>query len=62
MQKPVWLTRLNEQFEENPSLVLGAVSATALGAAKLIDSVSSARSRAAYAKQVKHSTSKKNRK
>lgn len=58
MNKPVFIQRLQEQAEENPSLVIGAISATLLGSAKFIDAVSSARSRSAYAKQVKHSTKK----
>lgn len=61
MEKPIIITRLQQQAEENPSLVLGALAATLMGSAKFIDAVSSARSKAAYAKQVKYSTSKKNR-
>jgi hypothetical protein len=58
MATPIFITRIKEQFEENPSLVLGASAAFLMGSAKIIDAVSSARSRSAYAKQVKHSTKK----
>ena len=61
MDTPVIITRIKEQAEENPSLVIGALAAALMGSAKFIDAVSGARSKAAYAKQVKHSTSKKSR-
>lgn len=61
MAIPHFIIRLKEQAEENPSLVIGATAGILMGTAKFIDAVSSARSRSAYAKQVKYST-KKNRK
>ncbi len=49
-----FFTRLKEQSEENPTLMIGiAVGATA-AAAKLIDAVSQASSRRAYTKQVNY--------
>jgi hypothetical protein len=39
-------------WDENPLMVIGVAAGTMAAAAKLIDAVSSARSRRAYAKQV----------
>lgn len=51
-------TKLKQQWNENPIgvIVVGAMAATA--ASKLIDSVSAAQGRRAYAKQVNHSVKK----
>lgn len=51
--------KLKQQFDENPSAVIGAAALAVTAAAKLIDSLSSARSRRAYAKQVNHSVKKR---
>jgi hypothetical protein len=40
-------------------MAIGAIGAALVGAAKIIDAVSSARSKAAYAKAVKHRTRSK---
>ena len=49
-----FLTKLKQQAEENPLLALGAGAAALTAASKLIDSVSAARGRQAYAKQVNY--------
>ncbi len=48
----MWKERLNKEWNENPLQVIaiGALAATA--AAKLLDAMSSAQGRRAYAKQV----------
>lgn len=53
MNKPVIVTRLQEQAEENPAAVLGGAAALIVGLGKFVDSIASARSKNAYAKQVK---------
>lgn len=50
-----FLTRLKTQAEENPLLALGAGAAALTAASKLIDSISGARSKNAYAKKMNHS-------
>jgi len=54
-----FVTRLKEQAEENPSLIIGSFAAAGLASAKLIDAVSSARSRSAYAKQINHNVKRR---
>jgi hypothetical protein len=53
-------TQLKRAWNENPLTVIGVGATTALAAAKLIDAVSAAQGRRAYAKQVNYRT--KNRK
>lgn len=47
--------KLKRQFDENPTAVIGVLSAAVYSTAKVIDAVSAAQGRHAYAKQVKHS-------
>ena len=51
-----WKEKLKKQWNENPlqCIVIGAFAATA--AAKVLDSVSAAQSRHAYAQQIKFKT------
>jgi hypothetical protein len=53
------LTPLKRAWNENPMLVLGVGAAAVTAASKLIDAVSAAQGRKAYAKQVNHSVKKK---
>lgn len=55
-----FLTNLKAQAEENPSAAIGATVAGILALTTVGDKVSSMRSRAAYAKQVRYSTKKSN--
>lgn len=52
MQINLNLTKLKEEFEQNPLAVLGVGALVTTAAAKLIDAVSAAKGRRAYAKQV----------
>jgi hypothetical protein len=54
-----WKTKLKQQWDENPlgCIVVGALAVTAT--AKLIDTVSQAQSRRAYAQQVDYRISHK---
>ncbi len=45
---------LKREFEENPVLTLGVIAAATTGVAKLIDALSVAQGRRAYAKQINH--------
>jgi len=56
------LTPLKRAWNENPMLVLGVGAAVVTAASKLLDSVSAAQGRKAYAKQVNHSVKKKSQK
>lgn len=47
-----WKTRLQEEWNRNPLAVLAVASLTATAAAKLLDAMSAAQGRRAYAKQV----------
>ena len=47
------LARLKEQFEENPVVVIGVVSAAALAAAKLIDAGVNTRNSGSWARETK---------
>ena len=62
MKMPVFLIRLKEQSEENPTVAIGLGIATVATLTKAADTIASVRSKNAYAKQVKSSTRKKNRK
>lgn len=53
------LTPLKRAWNENPVLVLGVSAAAVTAVSKLLDSVSAAQGRKAYAKQVNHSVKKK---
>lgn len=46
------VARLKEQFEENPTLVIGVASAAALAVAKLIDAGVNARNSKSWSKEV----------
>lgn len=48
----MWRTKLKEQFNENPVLVITVGAFAAQAAAKLLDSMSAVQGRRAYAKQV----------
>ena len=50
------MTRIQQEFEENPVMVIGAAGGVLMGVAKLIEAISSARSKRAYAKQVDYRT------
>ena len=49
-----FLAKLKEQAAENPIIAIGAGAALLSAGAKLIDSVSAAKGRKAYAKQVNY--------
>lgn len=53
--------QLKAEWNNNPIGVLAVGAMVATAAAKLIDSMSAAQGRRAYAKQVNHSTSRKSR-
>lgn len=59
MKKPDF-TPLKRAWNENPMLVLGVGAAAVTSVAKLLDAVSAAQGRKAYAKQVNNSVKKKN--
>lgn len=50
----MWKDRLKAEFEQNPVQVLMAGALVATAAAKVIDALSSAQGRRAYAKQVNY--------
>jgi hypoxanthine-guanine phosphoribosyltransferase len=52
--------RLKEQFEENPVLVIGVLSAAALAAAKLIDAGNNTRNAQSWARETKRRDRKSN--
>jgi hypothetical protein len=51
--------KLQQQVNENPMLAVGVAAAAVTAVAKLIDAVSSAQGRRAYAKQVNYRVKKK---
>ncbi len=51
-----WKDRLKQEWDENPVNVMLAAAVAVTAAAKLLDAVSSSRSRHAYAKQIDHNT------
>lgn len=55
-------TKLKEAWNENPVAVIGVSAAAVMSTAKLIDALSAAQGRRAYAKQVDYRVNKKNRK
>lgn len=48
------IDRLKYEFEQNPLLVIGVGAAAITATAKLVDALSAAQGRRAYAKQVDH--------
>lgn len=50
----MYLDRLKQQFNENPVLVIAVGAAAVTAVAKLVDAVSAAQGRKAYAKQINH--------
>ena len=62
MQNPLdskFAKKLKAQAEENPVLAMMAAGGVLTGTAKIINAVSAAQGRRAYAKQVNHSVKKK---
>ncbi len=49
-----WKDKLKKQWDENPVAVIGVAAFAATAAAKLIDAVSAAQGRRAYAKQINY--------
>ena len=58
LREPTWVDKLKAQFNENPVLVIGVGAGAVTAAAKLIDAVSAAQGRKAYAKQINHKVKK----
>lgn len=54
VRDPNWFDKLKAQFDENPIAVIGVGAMAVTATAKLIDAVSAAQGRKAYAKQVNH--------
>lgn len=52
------LEKLKQQWDENPLVVIGVISGAVVATAKLVDAVSAAQGRRAYAKQVNHKVKK----
>jgi len=50
--QPTAIDRLKDAWNENPLLVIGVATGACMAVAKLIDAVSGAQGRRAYAKQV----------
>lgn len=50
------IDRLKKKFDENPIEVIAVGAAATIAVAKLIDALSAAQGRRAYAQQVKYST------
>mgnify|MGYP003544071650 CR=1 FL=1 len=50
----MWKDRLTRAWNENPVAVIGVGALAVNAAAKLIDAVSAAQGRSAYAKQINH--------
>lgn len=48
----MWKEKLKAQWDENPLAVIGVVGFSAVGLAKLIDALSAAQGRRAYARQI----------
>jgi hypothetical protein len=48
----MWKDKLKKEWDENPLQVIAVTALAATAAAKLIEAVSSARSKSAYAKQI----------
>ena len=54
-------TELKRAWNEQPLAVIGVAAAATASVAKLVDAVSAAQGRKAYAKQVNHSVKRKSR-
>lgn len=54
IKKPAAIDKIKDAWNENPILVIGVGAAAVTATAKLIDAVSAAQGRRAYAKQVDH--------
>lgn len=52
------LEKLKEQWNDNPLLVIGVVGAAFKGVSSIINAVSAAQGRRAYAKQINHRVKK----
>lgn len=52
VQNPTAIDRLKHAWNDNPLLVIGVATGATMAVARLIDAVSSAQGRRAYAKQV----------
>lgn len=50
--RPTAINKLNDAWNENPLMVIGIATGATMAVAKLIDAVSAAQGRRAYAKQV----------
>lgn len=50
--------RLRQEWNENPVVVIGVVAMAGTAAAKLVDALSAAQGRRAYAKQINHKVKK----
>jgi len=57
---PAWTDKLRKTWDENPLIVIGAASGACVAVARLIDAVSSAQGRRAYARQVNLKTKRRN--
>jgi hypothetical protein len=49
-----WKTRAKQEFDKNPIAAVGVGAMAVTAAAKLIDALSAAQGRRAYAKQINH--------
>jgi len=52
----MWKDKLKQQWNENPLAVITVAALAATSAAKIIDAMSAAQGRKAYAKQINHKT------
>lgn len=50
----MWKDKLKEQWDENPIAVIGVGALAATAAAKVLDAMSAAKGRRAYAKQINY--------
>jgi hypothetical protein len=50
----MWKERLKQEFDKNPVQVIGVGALAATAIAKVIDALTAAQGRRAYAKQVNH--------
>ena len=54
VRDPNWVDKLKAQFNDNPLAVIAVGAMAVTATSKLIDSVSAAQGRKAYAKQINH--------
>jgi hypoxanthine-guanine phosphoribosyltransferase len=57
--RPTALNKLNDAWNENPLMVIGIATGATMALAKLIDAISAAQGRRAYARQVGLKTKKR---